>query len=280
MTYSRSLVRYCKKYLWYELLMIAVAILWVMPFLYPILMSFKTTQEVYKAPLAWPTTFNLENYAIAWNRGNMGRALLNTALITVISVLVLLVCGSLCAYTISHKLTRRWNVVYLLFVVGIIVPYKLGLLPTYVVFNRMQLTGQYLGAILLFVGIQMPMAVFLYTGFTRTIPRTYEEAAQIDGANTRVVFVKVVFPLLSPITATVAIQTGLAIWNEFYMSLIFMGGSRRAPLSVLLYTYVGDNATQWNLVFASVVLSLIPTLLLYVFAQKKLIMGFAGGIKG
>lgn len=262
-----------------EIIMFAIGLVWVIPFVYPLMISLKPTKEVYKDVLALPTYLDFSNYSVAWSKGNLGNALFNTAVITVTTVVLLILLGSLCAYTIARKSGRRWGLVYTMFVVGVILPYKLGLLPTYVVFNNLGLTGKFAGIILLQTGIQMPMAVFLYTGFARTIPRTFEEAAQIDGASTFMLYRLIVFPLLKPVTATVMIQTGIAVWNEFYMSLIFLGGSKRLPLSVSLYSYVGDNATQWNLVFASVVVSLIPAVIFYLLAQKNMIKGFAGGIK-
>lgn len=259
--------------------MMALVILWITPLYYPIMISFKTTKEAYQNILALPTQLNFNNYAIAWNRGSLGRALLNTAVITGCTVVLLIIFGSMCAYTIARKRTRRWNMVYMLFVVGTIMPYKLGLLPTYVVFNRARLTGTFPGIILLQIGIQIPMTVFLYTGFTRSISTSFDEAAQIDGASPLQTFLYVIFPLMKPVTSTVAIQTGIAVWNEFFMSLIFLGGSKKIPLSVSLYNYIGDNATQWNLVFASVVISLIPVVICFLLLQKNMIKGFAGGIK-
>lgn len=262
-----------------EIIMFLVGLIWILPFFYPLMISLKPRKEVYKDVLALPTFLDFSNYAAAWDKGNLDNALFNTAVITVVTVVLLILFGSLCAYTIAHKPGKLWGLTYIMFVVGVILPYKLGLLPTYVAFNNMGITGKFSGIILLQTGIQMPMAVFLYTGFARTIPRTFEEAAQIDGASTFLIFRHIVFPLLKPVTAAVTIQTGIAVWNEFYMSLIFLGGSKRLPLSVALYSYVGDNATQWNLVFASVVVSLIPAVLFYLLAQKNMIKGFAGGIK-
>ena len=256
-----------------------VVILWITPLFYPVMMSFKTTKEAYRDLLALPKSFDLNNYIEAWEHGDLGSALLNTAFITFCTVVVLIVIGSMCAYTIARKQAKRWNIIYMLFVVGTIMPYKLGLLPTYVVFNRMELTGSFLGIILLQIGIQIPMTVFLYTGFARSIPLSYDEAAQIDGAKPIQIFGQIIFPLLGPVTSTVAIQTGIAVWNEFFMSLIFLGGSDATPLSVSLYNYIGDNATQWNLVFASVVISLIPVVICFLLLQKQMVKGFAGGIK-
>ena len=261
-------------------IMSLVALCWVLPFFYPLMISLKPGSEVFRDVLALPTKLEFSNYVLAWTKGKMGAALFNTMVITVLTVLFLVLFGSACAYTIARKKGKIWNVIYLFFVVGTILPYKLGLLPTYVAFNQMNLTGSYLGIILLQMGIQMPITVFLYTGFVRALPTMYEEAAQIDGASTLRIFTQIIVPLLSPVTATVVIQNGISVWNDFFLSLIFLGGSKKLPLSVTLYNYIGDNATQWNLVFASVILSLIPVMVLFLLLQNKMMKGFAGGIKG
>jgi raffinose/stachyose/melibiose transport system permease protein len=133
--------------------------------------------------------------------------------------------------------------------------------------------------IIIYTGMLMPLSVFLYTGFVRTLPRDYEEAAQIDGATPFTTFRKIVFPLLGPATGTVAILTSLIIWNDFFTSLVFLSGSKAVTLPVVVYSFVGELVSKWNVIFAAVILSMIPFLAFYLFAQKKFIQGFAGGIK-
>jgi raffinose/stachyose/melibiose transport system permease protein len=134
--------------------------------------------------------------------------------------------------------------------------------------------------ILLYTGLLMPFSVFLYTGFIRALPRDYEEAASVDGAGHARIFGQVVFPLLRPITATVAILTGLIVWNDFFTQLVFVGGSANETLPVAVYSAVGAYATQWSVVFAAVVIAVIPVLIAYFFSQRHLIRGFTGGTKG
>jgi raffinose/stachyose/melibiose transport system permease protein len=164
-------------------------------------------------------------------------------------------------------------------VLGIILPFQLGLVPTYAVLRHLHLVGSYLGIILLYTGIWMPFSVFLYTGFVRALPKEYEEASVVDGASTLRTFRRVVFPLLRPVTGTVAIFTGLIIWNDFFLSLIFLNGTKKTPLPVAVYTFVGAFASRWNLIFAAVIVSLAPVLIFFLVAQRQLIRGFTGGIK-
>jgi raffinose/stachyose/melibiose transport system permease protein len=129
------------------------------------------------------------------------------------------------------------------------------------------------------LSVFMPLAVFLYTGFARALPHDYEEAAYLDGASRFQAFRTVIFPLLSPATGTVAILCGLIIWNDFFTQLIFLGGSSTSTLPVVIYTYVGALAARWNVIFAAIIISMIPILTLYLILQRRFIQGFAGGIK-
>jgi raffinose/stachyose/melibiose transport system permease protein len=165
------------------------------------------------------------------------------------------------------------------FVLGLILPVQLGLIPIFVAMRDLQLIGTYAGMIILYTGLLMPLSVFLYTGFVRALPRDYEEAAQVDGARPLRIFRKIVFPLLRPVTGTVAILCGLIIWNDFFTPLVFLSGTGKATLPVVVYSFVGGLAQQWNIIFAAVALSILPLLAFYVIAQRQLIQGFSGGIK-
>jgi raffinose/stachyose/melibiose transport system permease protein len=130
------------------------------------------------------------------------------------------------------------------------------------------------------IGLLMPLTVFLYTGFIRALPRDYEEAARVDGAGVLQAYARVVFPLLLPVTGTVAVLTGIIVWNEFFVALIFLGASRIQTLPVALYSYTGGYAERWNLIFAGVAIAIAPVLAFYLFAQRQLIRGYSAGVKG
>lgn len=162
---------------------------------------------------------------------------------------------------------------------GIILPYQLAVVPSYVVLRAVGLVPSQFGLIVLYTGLLMPIAVFMYTSYVRTLPRDYEEAAYVDGAGRIRAFVRVVFPLMYPVTATVAILTGLIVWNDFFIQLIFLGGSADATIPVEVYSFVGEFTAQWNLMFASVIVAIAPVLIFFIFAQRQLVRGFSGGIK-
>ena len=271
--------RYTKRTFARELTLLLVAAIWWVPFYFLVVVSLKPDLEALQSPLSFPKEIHLGNFSTAWHDAALGRSLVNSLIITGGSVLALIAIGSICAYTIARRPGRMSTTLYLLFVLGIILPFQLGLVPTYAVMRHLGLVGSYFGIILLYTGIWMPFSVFLYTGFVRALPKEYEEASVVDGASTLRTFRRVVFPLLRPVTGTVAIFTGLIIWNDFFLSLIFLNGTKKTPLPVAVYTFVGAFASRWNLIFAAVIVSLAPVLIFFLVAQRQLIRGFTGGIK-
>ena len=262
-----------------ELTLLVVAAIWWVPFYFLVIVSLKPDIEALTSPLSFPKQVHLGNFSTAWHDASLGRALLNSVIITGGSVLALIAIGSICAYTIARRGGRLGTLLYVLFVLGIIFPFQHGLVPAYAVMRHLDLVGSYLGIILLYTGVWMPFSVFLYTGFVRALPKEYEEASRVDGASMLRTFRRVVFPLLLPVTGTVAIFTGLIIWNDFFLSLIFLNGTKKTPLPVAVYTFVGAFASRWNLIFAAVIVSLAPIMAFFLVAQKQLIKGFTGGIK-
>ena len=188
--------------------------------------------------------------------------------------------GSLCAYTIARRRGRLSNLVYLAFVLGIILPFQLAIIPLFVAMRDVGLVGNYLGMIVLNIGLLMPLTVFLYTGFIRALPRDYEEAARVDGAGILRTYARVVFPLLWPVTATVAVLIGIIVWNEFFIALVFLFGSDAQTLPVALYAFVGEYVTRWNLVFAGIAITIAPILAFYLFAQRLPDPWVLGGREG
>lgn len=183
-------------------------------------------------------------------------------------------------YVVARR-ARRWTtLVYYLALIAILLPTQLAVVPLFVGAQRVGLTGSVIGMIIIWMGTLLPMAVFLYASFFRGLSTEYEEAAFIDGAGPAQSFFRIVLPLMAPATGTVSILCGIMIWNDFFNSLIFLGGSSAQTLPVAMFYYVGALITEWNKIFAIVIISMIPILIFYSLAQKRFIQGFAGGLKG
>jgi raffinose/stachyose/melibiose transport system permease protein len=277
--------RYRKRTFVLEVVTILVVLAGLSPFWILVMTSLKSGPDVLTTPAFEPPkdpTF--ENFRTLLSpsstaSGSIIHGLENSAIITFGSIVGLVCFGSITAYALVRGKSRWTTRSYFLFLIAIILPTQLGVLPLYVEARKLELVGSRLGMIIIYTGVLLPLSVFLYAGFFRTLPPEYEEAARIDGASRLQTFTRVVFPLMAPATGTVAILAGLIVWNDFFTPLIFLNGSEHQTLPVVMYNYVGALVSQWNLIFAIVLISMVPILAFYVFAQKKFIQGFAGGIK-
>jgi raffinose/stachyose/melibiose transport system permease protein len=275
--------RYTKATAFRELVVWLAALLTLMPFYFLVITALKPSEELLttgtSVPPSRPTIENFSEVLTGGGDSNILLGLFHSVVITLGSIAGMVILGSLAAYVLVRN-TQRWGTIaFYLFLVAIILPTQLGLIPLYIGARTVGLTGSMWGMIILYVGTLMPLAVFLYAGFFRTLPRDYEEAAAIDGASPSRIFFRIVLPLMAPATGTVAILTGLIVWNDFFTSLIFLGGSDVQTLTVSMYYYVGSLVSAWNKIFAIVIISMVPILAFYLFAQKRFIQGFAGGIK-
>lgn len=276
--------RYTKLTAAREVLIWVITIIGLLPFYFLIATAFKSDQEALTtSAIAPPQSLDFTAFIqvlTTGGRNSIPMAILNSAIITGGAILGLVLFGSVAAYVITRR-TRTWtNLTFYLVLIAIILPAQLGTVPLYIGARTVGLTGNAIGMILLWIGILLPLSVFLYASFFRGLTTEYEEAAVIDGASPTQAFFRVVLPLMAPATGTVAILAGLIVWNDFFNSLIFLGGSTTQTLPVAMYTYVGGLVSAWNKIFAVVIISMIPILAFYMFAQKKFIQGFAGGLKG
>jgi raffinose/stachyose/melibiose transport system permease protein len=259
--------------------MIAVAIMFFIPIY--VLVNLAVRQPGDPAtPLAWPTAITFDNFIDAWVQGNLGNALANSAVITVLSVVILVTLSALAAYPLARS-TRRWSrLTFAIFMLGLILPFQLGMIPLYTTMRDLGLLGSVWSLVIYYVGLQIPFSIFLYTGFLRGLPVEYEEAAAVDGAGLMSTFGRIVFPLLRPVTGTVVILNVIIVWNDFFTPLLYLSGSGVQTVPVALFSFVGQYTSQWNLVFAGLVISITPILAVYFALQRTVIKGFASGLKG
>ncbi|MEY9211838.1 carbohydrate ABC transporter permease [Thermobifida halotolerans] len=272
-----------KRYTWrtalLEAVMIGAGLLFAFP-VYVLVVLALRSEDSTASPLAPPTEPTLANFGDAWREAGLGAATLYSALVTVSSVTLLVVLSALAAYPIARS-TRHWSRgVFALFMLGLLLPFQLALIPLYQTMRDLGLLGNPLALTIFYTGVQMPFSVFLYTGFLRTLDRGYEEAALMDGCGPVRAFVRVVFPLLRPITGTVVILNVIFVWNDFLTPLLYLSGTGQQTIPVALFGFVGQYVSQWPLVFAGLIIGSAPVLIAYFAMQKRIIQGFAGGLKG
>lgn len=275
-----SRFRYGPSNMLLELLLVAVAIVFAFPGYILLVLSLKSPDEIASAPLALPQSLDLSNYQAAWSSASLGTAIVSSTIITVLSVLLLVALGSLAAYVLVRRQQRLSYGLYLLFLLGLFLPFQLALVPLYETMSALGLLGSYYSVIIFNTGQHLPLTIFLYTGFLRALPRDYEYAALVDGASHFQAFTRVVFPLLRPVTGTVIILTAVFTWNDFLIPLLYLSGSGKETIPVAVYSFVGQYVAQWGLVFAGLVIGIAPILVVYFLLQRQMIKGFGGGLKG
>ncbi|GAA2127345.1 carbohydrate ABC transporter permease [Actinomadura napierensis] len=271
--------RYSARTLLREILMIAVTVVMAFPLYILVNLSLRDPHDGSSAVM--PTTSpTLRNYADAWRDAGLAGAIVNSVIVTALSVALIVVLSAMAAYPLA-RVTARWSRwLFWLVMLGLLLPFQLALLPLYQTIRDLHLLGTLWSLVLFYSGLQIPFATFLYTGFLRAIPRDYEEAALIDGAQPMQLFWRVLFPLLRPITGTVIILNAIFVWNDFLTPFLYLSGSDQQTIPVAIFGFLGQYVSQWNLVFAGLVLAMLPILAVYFAMQRHIIKGFAGGLKG
>ncbi len=197
-----------------------------------------------------------------------------------VSVTLIVALSSSAGYILA-RVTERWGrIAFAFFMLGLLVPLQLGAFPLYTTFRDLGLLNTIWALVIYYAGLQLPFSIFLYTQFLRTLPIEYEEAATLDGAAPLRVFWSVILPLSRPITGTVIILNAIAIWNDFFTPLLYLNGSPQATIPVALFQFIGQYNSDYQLVFAGLLIGIIPILVGYFVLQRYVIRGFAGGLKG
>lgn len=263
----------------FELVMLLIGICFIFPIYLLVIISLKDRSSWSAHPMVPPAQPYFGNFERAWNDAYLGDALLSSVVVVVLSLIVLTIVGSLGAYFLARCKPRLGNTLYIFFLLAMILPFQLGLLPLYQMMRDLHLLGTPLSLVVFYSGYQLPFTIFLYTGYIRALPRAYDEAAKIDGASDLQTFFQVIFPMLRPVTGTVLILNCVFIWNDFMTPLLYLQGSYWATVPVAVAAFVDQEITDWGIVFAALLIGTGPVLALFMVLQRKMMEGFAGGLK-
>ena len=228
--------------------------------------------------LSLPKAWSLNNFREAMEITNFWRSLSNSLLITAATVGLSIAVHSLMGYALGRNKahSKFYSFVYLFIVSGMFVPFAILMMPLAKQTAELGLANWF-GVILLYVVFYMPMNVLLYSGYLVNIPMALEEAAKVDGASTWRTYWKIIFPIMKPMHATVAVLTALAVWNDVMTPLVIMAGSGQNTLPLAQLNFQSQFGTNYNLAFASYLLSLIPILIFYIVCQKQILNGVVNG---
>ena len=252
----------------------------IFPLYMTVVIAFKQPSEMTNSIsgiLSLPKVWSLDNFREAIRVTDFWNSLKNSLLISVLTVGLSILIHSLMGYTLGrNKSSKVYHFIYLFIVSGMFVPFAILMMPLAKQTAEMGLANWF-GVILLYVVFYMPMNIMLYSGYLTNIPLALEEAARVDGASTWLTYWKIIFPIMKPMHATVAVITALAVWNDVMTPLIIMAGSSENTLPLAQLNFQSQFGTNYNLAFASYLLSLIPILVFYVICQKQILNGVVNG---
>jgi len=261
-------------------IMIPVALIVALPLYYIVVNTFKTQEEMSRSPFALPTQLFLGNYAKVFGTVPLVQSFANTLLVTVLSLLLMLIIGSMAAYGMIVGKTRfnRWFGAVL--VLGFIIPSQSTLIPLYRLLVQIGLIDTLTGLVFLYSAGSI-FCYFLIQGYMKSVPYELIEAARIDGANAFTIYWRIVLPLIRPILVTVAVFQTMWIWNDFITPNVFLVSPEKSTLVLQVYKSVGEFTTDWPSFMTLSVLALLPMVVFFVFTQRHIVSGLlAGGVKG
>lgn len=261
------------------LVMLVLVLIFCFPVYMAILTSMKSQSEISRSILSFPSAIQFGNYKEAMEKSDFTRALLNSCIVTFPSVILIVLCASMGGYAIArygdrNKSFRMLDKVYL---ASLMIPFQILMIPIYKIFKELRLQNSLFGMILLLTGTSIAYATFLYVGFVKSIPRELEDAAMIDGCGPYRTFFKIVFPLMKPVTATVAALHVMWLWNDFNIALIVLQKEEVRTLTVKQYYFFGEHTTDYGIAFSASILCMLPVLLFFIFSQRYLVEGIASG---
>lgn len=258
-----------------------VALFHLIPFYILLTTALKPVGD-FSSKWVFPSDLQWGNFVTAWDEADLGIALINTTIITVLAAVLLIIFGSMAAYPLARRQTKLNKIVYVVFIAIMVIPPLTALVPLYQLVVDLGMLNTLDIAILNNAAAFLPLTIFLYAGFIRsTIPKELEEAARIDGASTLGIFFRIVFPLLRPVTASVLIIASVFIWNDYQFAIFFLQDESVKTMTVALSSFFGESANELNLVAAASILAMLPMTILFLILQKQFIQGLASGsVKG
>lgn len=254
-----------------------VAILYLAPIAMLISAAFKSQKNIFKDVLGFPNPIVWTNFQEAMERMDYLRALFNSLFFTIIATVCIVLFTSMAAWVLVRYKTRTSNIIFTMFAVSMLVPFQCVMLPLMSTMSKLNILNP-LGLIIAYIGFGSAMSIMLYHGFIKGIPAELEESAVLDGCSMFGIYRQIVFPLLGPITTTVTILNIMWIWNDYLLPSLVIGSSmewRTLPLKT--FYFFGQFSSRWDYATAALVLSMLPIVIFYIIAQRKIIKGVVDG---
>lgn len=253
-----------------------LAVLFLSPVLILLNSSFKTLQEIYLDILALPASFNLNNYARAFQELDFVQSFLNSLVITITSTGIIVITSAMAAWVLVRYKTKTSNILFMLFASSLLIPFQCVMLPLVGFMSDLGLMNR-AGIIFMYLGFGCSMSIVLFHGFIKNVPLELEEAATLDGCNMLQTFFMIVLPLLKTIMVTVAIINVMWIWNDFLLPQLVINKPGWQTLPLKTYMFFGQFTKKWDLATAGLVLCMVPIIIFYLTCQKHIVKGVTDG---
>ncbi len=252
-----------------------------MPVFFLLNSSLRESNEFARTPFALARDPFWENYRRVWSEGEFGSYFINSFIITGGSLILILILALGAGFVLGRYSFRGNNIIFGFILTGMLVPAKLAILPLFIQLKWMNLLDSRLGLILVYTSAALPAAIFIMSGFFKSLPTDLDNAARIDGASEFKLLSKVLVPLVRPGMAIVAIYSAIPIWNDFFLPLVFLQSPEKKTLMQGLTVFFGQYASQWGVLFAGLCLAALPLVVLYLILSEQFIKGLtAGAVKG
>jgi len=268
-----------------KMLIYALLLLYTITIVYPMFLmvatSMKPNKEIFKQPLAMPSSLYFENFTELFTKSNYARYFVNSAIIVMVSLVFIVALSSPPAFVFAGYEFRWQKFLYLYFVAGMIIPIRLGTISLLKMFVAMRLNDNIIALILIDIAIGIPLGIFILTDFIRMMPKDMFQAARIDGCSEPNIFLRIVLPLLKPAIAALAIVNFIPIWNDFWFPLILIKSDHMKTIPLATALLFGQFRTNFGLVFAALTMASIPIIIFYLIFSKLFTKGlFQGSVKG
>lgn len=273
-----------RKFLWgalIYLILFVVLVLTVAPVLLMVTSAMKTKQEINKNPFSMPSSFYTANLTKAWTVGRFGKYAVNSIIITVPTVLGVIAVSSLAGYGFARFRFFGKKIFFMLFLLGLMVPFQSIMIPLYFSLQKLSLLGTYWAMILPAIGLGLPFGIYLMQAFFRGLPEELADSGKVDGCNDFQVFWHIILPLTTPAISSLAIFQFVWTWNAFLMPLIYLNKEALRPMTLGLMFFQGKYTTDYSMISAAVTLTTLPLVLIYIILQRQFLRGLTqGAVKG
>ena len=260
-----------------QIFLASAAIVMLYPIFMMVLSGFKTTPEIFMSPFSMPKKFNIENFQVIWEKTNVPRYFLNSIIVTVSSIALLLITGTMAAYAISRYKFRGALMVSLFFLSGLMLPLRLAIIPLFIQLKYLGLIDSLLGLIFIYTAMSLPATVFILTGFLRSLPKELEDSARMDGASELRIMLDIMVPLVSPALVIAGIYSAVPIWNDFFFPLIFIQSPEWKTLAQGLTTFFGEYSINYGVLYAGLSLASLPMIIIFIVQSRRFIAGMTAG---